>query len=70
MSPRWVLMARLKMFRIRKTKKQFQNGALQLVRVCPPRAASAVPAGGKGPSPAVGTRGGRTAYFPGGVCAV
>ena len=70
MSPRWVLMARLKVFRIRKTKKQFQNCALQLVRVCAPRVANAVPAGGEGPTPAVGARGGRTAYFPVGVRAV
>ena len=70
MSPRWVLMARLKVFRIRKTKKQFQNRALQVVRVRTPQAASAVPAGDQGPNAAADSRGGRTAYFPVAVCAV
>ena len=70
MSPRWVLMARLKVFRIRKIKNQFQNGALQVVRVRAPRAASAAPAGAHGPCAVAGARGGRTAYLPGGVCAV
>ena len=63
-------MARLKVFRIRKTKKQLNNRALHVVRARAPQAASAAPAGVQGPNAAAGARGGHTAYFPVGACAV
>ena len=58
MSPRWVLMARLKMFRIGKITKQVESCGPQAVRRRAPPAAVAVPVANTGPWALAAPRGG------------